>query len=336
MPDNTIRARMKRLLGRMLWPLHAKLAAHYFVGQGRGLVLTFHYIGEPVLPGVGDDLFISQNEFRGVLEFISEELAPLAPPAFFELLRAGKLPRRATLITFDDCNRQTVLHALPELTRLDLSACFFVNPGLIAAGRPVPSIELMCLCAGARQGHYELSIAPDLRIEIGNPASRVAAYRKLWPLLLNCPSTGQTALLRRIREELKVGKDLSRDQQLAGWDALCALDKAGMLVGNHTMFHSTIATDGRERFESEVAGAYTAIEEHCGRKPRIFCYPYGRPADSGDGAGGILRSLDTEYAFVTRGGFANPARTGYLELHREDASYSADATKLAPLLACLR
>jgi peptidoglycan/xylan/chitin deacetylase (PgdA/CDA1 family) len=327
---------MKRLLGRMLWPLHARLAAHYFVGQGRGLVLTFHYIGEPVLPGAGDDLFLSGSEFRGVLEFIAGELTPLAPPVFFNLLRTGKLPRRATLITFDDCDHHTVAYALPELTRLRLSACFFVNPGLIAAGRPVPSIELMCLCAGAPHGCYELSMAPDLRIEIGDAASRAAAYRKLWPLLLNCPSTGQTALLRRIREGMKVGKDVSRDQPLAGWDVLRKVDEAGMLVGNHTMFHSTIATDGIERFESEVAGAYTAIEEQLGRKPRIFCYPYGRPADSADGAGGILRGLHTEFAFVTRGGFANPARTGRLELHREDASYSADATKLAPLLACLR
>jgi peptidoglycan/xylan/chitin deacetylase (PgdA/CDA1 family) len=109
-----------------------------------------------------------------------------------------------------------------------------------------------------------------------------------------------------------------------------------MLIGNHTMLHSTITADGAVRFEADVSLAYDAIERRLGPRPRVFCYPYGRKADQGEGAEEILRRLGTEFAFVTQGGIASPRRSGLLNLHREDASYSASATKLAPLLAFLR
>jgi len=271
-----------------------------------------------------------------VLDFISEHLTPLPPAVFLKLLRSGTLPRRATMITFDDCTEQTVVHALPELAQRRLAACFFVNPGLIAADRMIPSIELMSLCAAAPAGVHDIRIAPVLRVEITGRASRVASFRRLWPRVLNCPSPGHFNLLRRIREGLHVERVPIREQRLAGWDLLKTLDEAGMLIGNHTMFHSTIAADGELHFGKEVGQAYRSIEEHLGQRVRVFCYPYGRVQDSGPVAEEVLRGLGTDYAFVTRGGVAAPHRSGHLNLHREDASYSAEATKLAPLLACLR
>lgn len=330
------RMHVKGLLGKALWPWATSMASRFLIRKSQGLVLTFHYIGEPVLPGVAEDLFISKFEFRRVLDFISERLTPLPPDAFLQGLRQGTLPRRATLITFDDCPQSAVAEAFPELTSRGLSACFFVNPGLIAAGRVLPSIELMCLCAAAPAGNYKVCVNPPMRIQIRDDGSRTAAYNRLWPIVLACPSPHHPALLRRIREDLRVEKDLTRGQRLAGWDALTQLDAGGMLIGNHTMFHSTAAADDIRQFELDVAQAYDVIEQRLGRKTRVFCYPYGRIEERRAGTEAVLRGLDTEFAFVTRGGIADPRCSGCLNLHREDASYSAAATKLAPLLACLR
>jgi len=332
----TIRARIKGWIGAALWPYHARLAAELVLRNRRGLVLTFHNVGTPVLAGVAEDLFISDVEFGRVLDFITEHLTPLPPAVFLEGLRSGTLPARATLITFDDCCEQTVVKAFPELVRRNLTACFFVNPGLIASSRTIPSMELMGLCAAAPAGVCEVKIDRSLRIEIGGAASRVAAYRRLWPRLLNCPSPCHPALLQQIRGSLRVEAVPTTECSLAGWRLLKMLDEAGMLIGNHTMFHSTVAADGVSHFGREVAEAYRSIEEHLGVKARVFCYPYGRVEDSGPVAEEVLRGLGTDFAFVTQGGVAAPHRSGHLNLHREDASYSAEATKLAPLLACLR
>jgi peptidoglycan/xylan/chitin deacetylase (PgdA/CDA1 family) len=327
---------VKGLLGKALWPWATSMASQFLIRKSQGLVLTFHYIGRPILPGVAEDLFISKCEFRRVLDFISERLTPLPPDAFLQGLCHGTLPRRATLITFDDCPQDTVAEAFPQLTRRGLSACFFVNPGLIAAGRVLPSIELMSLCAGAPAGSYQVHVNPPMRIQIRDEATRAAAYRRLWPLVLACPSPYHPALLRRIREDLGAEKDLTHSQRLAGWGALAELDAGGMLIGNHTMYHSTAAADDIRQFECDVAQAYDAIEGRLGRKTRVFCYPYGRIEERRSDAEAVLRGLNTEFAFVTRGGIADPRGSGCLNLRREDASYSAEATKLAPLLACLR
>jgi peptidoglycan/xylan/chitin deacetylase (PgdA/CDA1 family) len=325
--------RIKGLLGRVLWPFAGSLASRRLIRKDQGLVLTFHYIGSPVLRGVGEDLFLPLAEFRQVLDFIAAQLRPLAPADFLRRLREGTLPERATLITFDDCLHDTCLKALPELAKRGLAACFFCCPGLIAADRSVPSLELMWMCATVRHGRHLVSGHP---IAISGDASRIAAYRRLWPELLACPSRQHGAMLSRMREQFCLAAPLPRSLRLAQWNTLAALDEGGMLIGNHTMLHSTITADGVDPFESDVAVAFDLIERRIGPRPRVFCYPYGRTVDRATETEESLKKLGAEFAFVTQGGIASPRRSGLLNLRREDASFSAGAARLAPLLACLR
>jgi len=331
---------LKSFLGSALWPFPTRLATQCLIGRHQGLVLTFHYIGSPVLPGAGEDLFVPLAEFRRILDFVRARLAPLGPAEFFKRLTAGTLPRRATLLTFDDCLHDTVAQALPEFAKRGLQGCFFACPGLIAADRTVPSLELMWMCATARPGLYRIRTAAGggeaAELAMAEPESRVAAYRRLWPALLGCPSRRHSALLGDMREDFHLAGGLPRRLRLAHWSTLAALGEQGMLVGNHTMLHSTVAADGIAQFEADVALAYDLMERRLGRQTRVFCYPYGRKADQEQGTEGVLRELGTEFAFVTQGGIASARRGGCLNLHREDASYSAEATKLAPLLAFLR
>jgi peptidoglycan/xylan/chitin deacetylase (PgdA/CDA1 family) len=326
------RSRVKGFLGTALWHFPTSLATQRLIGKDQGLVLTFHYIGSPVLSGVGDDLFMPLPEFRRVLDFISARLHPLPPLEFFRRLQEGTLPERATLITFDDCLHDTCVKALSELSKRGLAAAFFCCPGLIAADRTVPSVELMWICASARTGEHRVR-GDEFRIS--DHASRLAAYQRLWPELLRCPSRQHAALLAQLREEFGIRAEVPRSLRVAHWNTLASLDANGMLVGNHTMLHSTVTADGLPQFEDDVALAFNLIERRLGERPRVFCYPYGRKQDQA-ATEEMLQKLGTEFAFVTQGGIASPRRSGVLNLHREDASYSANATKLAPLLAFLR
>ncbi len=334
-----LRNRMKSLLGTALWPFPAALASRWLMGGEQGLVLTFHYIGSPVLAGVGEDLFLPLEEFRRALDFIRRRLAPLAPLEFLERLAAGTLPPRATLITFDDCLHETSTQAAAELRQRGLAACFFACPGLMADGRTVPSLELMWMCAQARPGVCRVRMGADgaaAWVAIGGDASRRAAYARLWRELLRMPSQGHAALLGRMREDFGLSGGPPARLRPANWPALEALDRGGMLVGNHTMLHSTITADGAARFEADAALAYQMLERRLGPRPRVFCYPYGRQADQAQPAEDALRRLGTQFAFVTQGGLASARRNGRLGLRREDASYSAKATRLAPLWAFFR
>src|SRR5689334_836408 len=92
-----VRMRLKGLLGEAVWPFPAGLAAQCLIRKDQGLVLTFHYIGSPVLGGVGEDLFLPLTEIRRALDFVAARLRPLPPLQFFRRLREGSLPERATV-----------------------------------------------------------------------------------------------------------------------------------------------------------------------------------------------------------------------------------------------
>lgn len=326
----------KHTLGEALWPFAGRAVSRLFLRRQCGLILMFNYLGDPIIKGVSQDLFLTLDEFRATLDFVQRSLHPLDPEEFLALLEQEKLPPGATLLTFDDCAATMVDRGLPELTARGLKACFFANPGLMDAGRTVPALELMDLCRSAPEGHYELHL-PDLTtIDISDNASRAAAYHRIWPKILRSPSRQQAALFDSIHKEFGVEDGVSKDARLAGWDGLQRLHEAGMLVGNHTMFHSTVDTDGIEQFSADIGNAYRSIEERFGPSRRTFCYPYGRAIDATPATTESLRRLETVYGFVTQGGVARAGKNGLLNLHREEASYSAGAVKLAPLLATIR
>lgn len=334
------RAAAKHLLGTVLWPFPTRLVSRHLIGREQGLVLMFHYIGSPLLAGVGEDLFLAREEFVKVLDFVASRLCPLAPEDFLERLRAGTLPDGATLLTFDDCTAPTVERALPELVARCLKACFFANPGLIDAGRSVPCLELMQLCAQAPVGRHDARLPELVSLEISDPASRAAAYRLLWPKVIACPSRRHAELFASLAEDLGVSprvlENPPAELRLASWQALESLYRAGMLVANHTPFHSTVAADGLAAFARDVAASYEVIEACFPSPNRVFCYPYGRTLDATEETAALLKTLHTEYAFVTQGGIARAGRSGLLNLRREGAVYTAGSTKLAPLLAILR
>ncbi|MEO8592828.1 MAG: polysaccharide deacetylase family protein [Candidatus Solibacter sp.] len=327
----------KQLLGNALWPFVTRQMVRHYIGRDQGLILMFHYIGAPIIAGVSTDLFLSLDEFRRILDFVRSKLCPLEPDEFLSRLKSGSLPPAATLLTFDDCVAQTVRLALPELTKRGLKACFFANPGLMDTDRTLPSLELMELCGAAPEGAYCI---PGLQqtggIVIDGVPSKGAAFRALWPSLVKCPSRLQTEMLHSIRHEFGVKAPLPECVRLADWEELSLLHQAGMLVGNHTMYHSTVDADGIDQFAADVEEGYQMIEARLPWRARVFCYPYGRKVDATRETAQRLHGLGTKYGFVTQGGAARVDGSGTLNLRREEAAYSVGATKLAPALALMR
>jgi peptidoglycan/xylan/chitin deacetylase (PgdA/CDA1 family) len=334
------RAAAKQALGTILWPFATRFVSRRWIGGGQGLILMFHYIGRPIVHSAGADLFLERTEFAKILDFVASSLCSLEPLEFLSRLRKGTLPPGATLLTFDDCTASVVDESLPELVARGLKACFFANPGLMDAGRTVPCLELMSACARCPEGRFELPLPGQPVCFIGGGASRAAAYNALWPSVIACPSRRQPDLLASLRQALGAPADHVDEKpdetRLASWAALERLVAAGMLVANHTPFHSTANADGVDEFIEDVADGYAIFESHFPSPARIFCYPYGRAVDATPDTARGLRSLGTDYAFVTQGGIARSGEDGLLKLRREGAVYSQGSTKLAPLLAFIR
>lgn len=336
------RGLLKRSAGALLWPLAAPAAARRSGGR-RGLILMFHYVGAPILPGAHDFLFLAPPVYESILDFVVAHLHPLPPAEFFQRMQAGDLPPRATLLTFDDGTRDNVTAALPPLAARGLSACFFVSPGLMAAGCSVPSLDLADLVQRAAPDLYTWDASaflgrptPPWRLHLGDAPSRAAAFRgQLLPLLMAAPSWRRGELLAALGELLHAPAGLPPSYPLAGWAELAELVAAGNLVGSHTLWHSTLAADGPERFAADLADSLAEIEAHFPAGPRVFCFPYGRAQDAPPAAAGMLAAAGVEFALVVQGGMADLAAQGPYFLRREAVNYSAAALKLSALRAWL-
>jgi peptidoglycan/xylan/chitin deacetylase (PgdA/CDA1 family) len=67
---------------------------------------------------------------------------------------------------------------------------------------------------------------------------------------------------------------IGKDRKLMTWEQLRELQAAGMTVGSHTRTHPALP-DYHAALHNEVAMSRADIEQHLGRAPDFFAYPFG-------------------------------------------------------------
>jgi peptidoglycan/xylan/chitin deacetylase (PgdA/CDA1 family) len=67
---------------------------------------------------------------------------------------------------------------------------------------------------------------------------------------------------------------IGKDDKLMTWEQLRDLQAAGMTIGSHTRTHP-ILPDYHAALHNEVAMSRADIEQHLGRAPDFFAYPFG-------------------------------------------------------------
>jgi peptidoglycan/xylan/chitin deacetylase (PgdA/CDA1 family) len=103
---------------------------------------------------------------------------------------------------------------------------------------------------------------------------------------------------------------------LLSWDALAALNAAGVEIGAHSVSHSHLTGLPIDAAEREIVACKTTIEDHIRRPISTFAYPYGESSED-------LRAIVARHfrvAFTTRLGFVTPG-SPVLALERIDAYY---------------
>jgi peptidoglycan/xylan/chitin deacetylase (PgdA/CDA1 family) len=67
---------------------------------------------------------------------------------------------------------------------------------------------------------------------------------------------------------------IGKDSKLMTWEQLRELQDAGMTIGSHTRTHPVLP-DCHAALHNEVAMSRADIEQHLGRAPDFFAYPFG-------------------------------------------------------------
>lgn len=262
-------------------------------------VLVYHRVlreHDPLRPGEP-----TTEAFEARMRWLAEAFAVLPLADAVQALAAGRLPRRAACITFDDGYADNHEIALPILRRLGLPATFFVASGYLDGGcmfndlvieslreAPPPVLDLVDLGLG--------------RHALVSDAQRRDAAGRILERLKYVEPERRDALAREIAERCMAPRP---GELMMSAAQVRALHEAGMSIGAHTVSHPVLAEIPLHTAREEIAQGRSRLEAITGAPVRLFAYPNGKPVrDYGPEHVALVRELGFAAAVSTAWGAA--------------------------------
>lgn len=273
------------------WPLHRQLLT----------ILIYHRVlpgQDPLRPGE-----ITAGHFELQMSFLARHLNVLPLREAAQCLRAGRLPRRACCITFDDGYADNLTVALPILEKYRLPATVFVATGYLDGGRMFND-SVVDAVAGARGQALNLEAIGLGRHVIGSVAEKHMAIATILETLKYQPPEERAILVDKLVGLAGCGP-LPTDIMLTS-EQVGELARRGVEIGGHTVAHTILTTLAAATARQEIAAGKQRLEEITGKPVTTFAYPNGRPnRDYKACHVAMVRELGFELAVSTSHGVAN-------------------------------
>ncbi len=255
----------------------ARPAFDLLAGQGTAAklsILIFHRVlpsPDPLFPDEIDTL-----RFDRICTWLREWFNVLPLDDAAQLLREGRLPRRALAITFDDGYADNHTQALPILQRHRLTATFFVATGFLDGGCMFNDLVIEAI-RRTKMTDVDLSslgLPKGSRLSLGDTAARRKVIDASITAIKHLELGRRGALAEELAERLEVTPP--HDLMMRS-DQVRQLHVAGMQVGAHTVSHPIMARLDAAVAEREVRDSKLAVESLLGCRVKLFAYPNGRP-----------------------------------------------------------
>ncbi len=242
------------------------------------VVLNYHRVN----PNVGDDPFrlvITPAVFESHLDHLCQHYRVVSADEFLRGAPSWDSRPRA-LLTFDDAYRDFYQYAWPILRKHSVPAVLFVPTGNIGPQRPY---WWEVLTAAGRTDLQEIykSLPPEER--------NGAADR----MLADLPNEARRSL----------------SAISCTWAMLREIAADGLIeIGAHTKYHSSLGVLSAPQIEQEIDDSLVDLERELGRRPRLFAFPHGGPADVSETAFELLAAHGVTAAFTTSSGSVDSQR----------------------------
>ena len=271
----------------------------------QGLILLYHRVAtldtDPQL------LSVTPDHFAEHLEYLSEHYNPISLSEMHQALKAGKIPDKSVVITFDDGYADNLWNAKPLLEKHGIPATVFVTSSSVGSDREFwwDDLERLLLLPDELPDQLELAIKGerwnwDLTGGIANrPGQGCETNLKPWNVTMASDPGPQYTLYRDLHRHLK---PLSHEQQesilstITQWagasrmgrethrsltpSALRELDRGDLIeIGAHTVTHTMLSIQPVGVQKEEIVRSKKSLEEILGHQVQSFSYPFGGRVD---------------------------------------------------------
>jgi peptidoglycan/xylan/chitin deacetylase (PgdA/CDA1 family) len=247
---------------------------------------------------------------------------------------AGRLPRRALLITFDDFYQSVLTVAREVLKPRGIPSLFFVNPDLL--GADTIALDNLLAFSVARFGLAAVCEAGGLR-----PGSIRSVYDFIAHVVSELPP-GQRRALRSVllQSFAPTAGDLSARCPIMKTGELAECKRLGIEIGNHTATHVHGRSLRPQELHREIVAARERLESLTGTAVRAFSLPYGSERDLTEPLLAAIRSSGHEAIFLVHArsnAFRKAPDIWYrVCLHNEPVSELPFRLAVAPVLRSLK
>lgn len=273
-----------------------------------------------------DAMVMPRDEFEGQMAYLARNCAVLSLSEAVEQLRAGALPRRAVVVTFDDGYADNYTHAWPVLKEYAIPATFFLVSGAI--DRTVTLwwdeiAEFVRTHAVTGIDETEARNMPEWaarvlrRLNGGESPQRVS--RSLVDAMNAASPHERRCVLEIVRS--RVDTQIALSDLMLTWEQVERMSASGMEFGAHTVSHVFMDESDEREARREIEGSIRTLEQRLGRPVTSFSYPRGRTSLL---AKQLLREARIKTAVTTAPG-QNPVGSDLLQLKRLASGYYRSA-----------
>ena len=241
-------------------------------------------------------LAVSPQRFDEQMRLIAREFQPMSLRELSVCVRAGNVPERAVVVTFDDGYEDNLTNAKPILEKYQVPATVFIASGAVASGREFywDKLEDLLLTDRVLPGELAVTIeGEDCRwvfdgesagytqrrwdvLSGQQPGLRQSAYLGLCDKLRPLAPDQQAAVLDKLCRWAGVGVAQRPTHRTMNADQLKQLASGGLIeVGAHTIDHPILATLPLDEQRRQIRRSKQALQRMIGRPVRGFSYPYG-------------------------------------------------------------
>lgn len=252
------------------------------------VILMYHRVAEESFDPWG--LAVRPDLFAEQMGWLAANRVVLPLDRFAELHGTGRLPPRATALTFDDGYECNLRVAAPLMSAHDLPATVFICPTLISRGQECWWDDLQRIVLSAPGDALMLRAGTSTRqVAIGQarPADwnwapddpptteRQVAFLDLWASIQEMGPGLQWSAIADLRDQAGVLPAPRASHRLMRAEEVRAAQGAGFTIGAHTLTHTALSFREADEQNAEITGSMTGCRDLAGTLPTTFAYPYG-------------------------------------------------------------